>query len=89
MGPLRQAQHVERPLRTRLDGLDGVILVMRWRRWACQVVDLVHLQLMLGGQRSEARWTKGKAKAAERKVDCCSEQTSDQPPSYAPCTRVS
>lgn len=42
---LRQSEHVERALSARLDGLDGVVLVVRRGGWASQVIDLVYLEL--------------------------------------------
>ena len=41
---LGEAEHVEGAHAGRLDGLDGVELVVRRRGGARQVVDLVHLQ---------------------------------------------
>ncbi len=40
---LGQAQHVDGAMDAGLGGLDGVVLVVHWRRRAGEVVDLIHL----------------------------------------------
>jgi len=42
-GAFGQAQHVQGANYTHLGRLDGVELVMHWRRWACHVEDLIAL----------------------------------------------
>lgn len=43
LGPLGKAQHVDGAHDTGLDRFDGVVLVMGWRCWAGQVIDLIDL----------------------------------------------
>ena len=66
---LRQSEHVERSLGARLDGLDGVVLVVRRGGWASQVVDLVYFELEEEETTRTTRTTTTTATATETTKD--------------------